>query len=108
MSLLLLIQFNNLQYISIYQVNDAPLLFLMLSHLENHIQLRSLSVNGDQIEISKKHSRNITEILPTLPCLKHLIFIDSSPLITLKQLLSKLTHLTIRFCKFSDLKIIFH
>ncbi|CAF3729142.1 unnamed protein product [Rotaria sp. Silwood1] len=108
MSLLPLIKFNNLQYISINQVHDADLLFIMLSHLENHVQIQSLSINGYPIQVNKRKSRSITEILTTLPSLEHLTFIDSSQLITLQQPLSKLTHLTIHSCTFNDLRMIFH
>ncbi|CAF3435855.1 unnamed protein product, partial [Rotaria sp. Silwood2] len=108
MSLLPLIKFNNLQYISINQVHDADLLFMILSHLENHVQIRSLSINGHPIQVHKRKSRSITEILTTLSSLEHLTFIDSSLLITLQQSLSKLTYLTIHSCTFNDLRMIFH
>ncbi|CAF3635580.1 unnamed protein product, partial [Rotaria sordida] len=108
MSLLPLIQFINLQSINIIQIDNANLLCLMLSHLENHPQIQSLIVYNYHIEISKKYSRSITETLASLPSLKYLTFMKSSTLTTLKQPLLKLTHLTIRSCsRFNDLKIIF-
>jgi hypothetical protein len=108
MSLLPLIQFNNLESITIFQVLDANLLYLVLSYLEDHAQIQSLSVDSDQVQLSKKKCRSITKIMTTLSSLKYLTFMDSSTLITLLQPLSKLTHLTIRSCKFRDLQIIFH
>ncbi|CAF4153283.1 unnamed protein product [Rotaria sp. Silwood2] len=107
MSLLPLIQFNNLQHISIDQIADGNLLCLMLSHLENNVRIHSLSVNSELIDINIKNARSITDILTTLPSLKYLSFIDSSLLITLRQPLSKVTHLTIYSCLFNDLRIIF-
>ncbi|CAF3366505.1 unnamed protein product [Rotaria sp. Silwood1] len=108
MSLLPLIQFINLQSINIIQIDDVNLLCLILSHLENHPQIQSLIIYNYHMEISKKYSRCITETLSSLPSLKYLTFMKSSTLTTLKQPLLKLTHLTIRSCRFIDLKIIFH
>ena len=107
MSLLPLIKFHNLQYLTIHQVDDANLFSLMLSHMENNPNLYSLSVTGSPIAISKKTGRSITEVLSSLPCLTYLTFMESSPLITLRQPLSQLTHLTINSCALNDLPIIF-
>ncbi len=107
MSLLPLIQFINLQYFSIDQIDDVDLFCIMFSHLENHAQIRWLSVTNSHIQISKKNARYIVGILPTLPSLKRLTFFDSSSLVTLRQPLSKLTHLTICSCSLNDLRLIF-
>jgi hypothetical protein len=106
-SLLPLIKCINLQSITINQIHDATLLCLMLSHLENHVRIYSLSVDSQSMPMSKKISKSITEALTTLPSLKYLTFMNSSALITLRQPLSKLTHLTIRSCIYNDLQIIF-
>jgi hypothetical protein len=108
MSLQPLIQFINLQYISIYNASDVNLLGLMLSHLENHLQIRSLSIDGYSMAIGKTRSRSITQILTSLPSLKYLTFMDSSPLTTFRQPLTELTHLTISSCALDDLRIILH
>ncbi|CAF3169415.1 unnamed protein product [Rotaria sp. Silwood2] len=108
MSLLPLIQFINLQSINIIQIDNVNLLCLVLSHLENHPLIQSLIVYNYHMDISKRNSRCITETLASLPSLKYLTFMQSSTLTTLKQPLLKLTHLTIRSCRFTDLKIIFH
>jgi hypothetical protein len=107
MSLLPLIQFNNLQYFSLDQIHDPDLLCVIFSHLENHIQIRWLSITGSHIQINKNKTRYIVGILQTLPLLKRLTFIDSSSLLNLRQPLSKLTHLTICSCTFNDLRVIF-
>ena len=107
MSLLPLIQCINLQYLSINQIPNADLLYRMFAHLENHAQLRRLSITGARILMNKVRTRYIAEILTTLPSLKYLTLIDSTPLTTLRQPLSRLTHLTIRFAAPNDLRIIF-
>ncbi|UJR29374.1 hypothetical protein I4U23_010586 [Adineta vaga] len=107
MSFVPLIKCINLQSITIHCINDPNLFFLILSHLEDHRQLHSLSVTNYSHKISKRNSRNIVKILTSLTSLKRLTFFKTTPLIHLQQPLLKLTHLTLESGSFADLVMIF-
>ncbi|CAF1417343.1 unnamed protein product [Adineta steineri] len=102
-----LINCINLQSLTIHGIDDANLLCLMISYLENHTKLNFLSISSQSIQINKKLCRSIMETLTALSSLKYLTFLNSSTLTLLRQPLSKLTHLTIHSCSYTDLANIF-
>lgn len=110
MSTVPLIKCNNLEVMKIIKINDIKLLCLILSHLDDHPRLRSLTITDYYVDISRKNALYIIEILARLLCLKYLTCGQSSMLTILEKVkkpLLKLTHLTIDSCCLSDLISIF-
>jgi len=103
MSLIPLIKCSNLQSIRIEHISNADLLNLLVSHLDDHQQLRSLNIQCSSISINKKTDNYISDVLSNLPELKYLQICSSSILVPLKSTLNQLTHLTIDLCKQNEL-----
>ena len=99
-------QFLRLQFLTLKQISDGKLLELLFSALEDHRQIRSISIVDCSVTINRRLSRQITEILPSLPSLDSLRFFESSPLNTLRRDLGQLRDLRMDRCLFADLRAI--
>lgn len=99
-------RFDHLQSIDLKGIDEANLLYLIFSHLENHPQLESISIETKSISINKRISRSLVEIFSTLFKLKTLKYFNSSSLIDLRHPLQSLAHLTLHACQFHHLNIL--